>query len=326
MTREASHPDIAHEMAARQRDISVSEFFLKNRHLLGFDSPAKAALTTVKEAVDNALDACEEAGILPEIWVEVSSEADDVLRMSVEDNGPGIVEEQLGRIFGKLLYGSKFHKLSQSRGQQGMGIAAAGMYAQLTTGKPLHVLSRVQGEPRRRNSSYRSTPPRIGPRFTARRESPGIARTARASAQIEGTITRAAIPSACTSSKRPLSILMSRSIFKARTATDGTRSQQHRTSAPSREYQTASARRRARPAHSDAEQHRRVGRYCSSSRTSFSRVGRKTARRIIMRPAQNLTERSYPKRIAHLQSQALYRAIQRCGSPLPAVGLRGAYR
>ncbi len=103
MTGEPSHPDIAHEMAAHQRDISVSEFFLKNRHLLGFDSPSKAALTTVKEAVDNALDACEEAGILPEIRVEVSSEGDDVLRVSVEDNGPGIVEEQLGRIFGKLL-------------------------------------------------------------------------------------------------------------------------------------------------------------------------------------------------------------------------------
>src|SRR5689334_17201838 len=118
MIREHPHPDIAHEMAAHQRDISVSEFFLKNRHLLGFDSPSKAALTTVKEAVDNALDACEEAGILPEILVEVDSEPGDLLRVSVEDNGPGIVEEQLGRIFGKLLYGSKFHKLSQSRGQQ----------------------------------------------------------------------------------------------------------------------------------------------------------------------------------------------------------------
>jgi DNA topoisomerase-6 subunit B len=45
----------------------VSEFFTKNRHLLGFDNPAKALLTTIKEAVDNALDACEEAGILPTI-------------------------------------------------------------------------------------------------------------------------------------------------------------------------------------------------------------------------------------------------------------------
>ena len=67
-------------------------------------------------------------------------------RVIVEDNGPGIVESQIARIFGKLLYGSKFHKLSQSRGQQGMGISAAGMYGQLTVGKPLHIISRVKGD------------------------------------------------------------------------------------------------------------------------------------------------------------------------------------
>ena len=146
----ADNPPTAFDLASRQRDISVAEFFLKNRHLLGFDSGAKALLTTVKEAVDNALDACEEAGILPEIRIEVKPvpDSDDVFVVIVEDNGPGIVESQLSRIFGKLLYGSKFHKLAQSRGQQGMGIAAAGMYAQLTTGKPLHVLSRVAGQPR----------------------------------------------------------------------------------------------------------------------------------------------------------------------------------
>src|SRR5256885_8416260 len=59
------------EMGARQREISVSEFFTKNRHLLGFDNPRKALLTCVKEAVDNALDACEEAGILPDVVVKV---------------------------------------------------------------------------------------------------------------------------------------------------------------------------------------------------------------------------------------------------------------
>jgi hypothetical protein len=52
-------------MATKQKDIAVSEFFAKNRHLLGFDNPRKALLTTVKEAVDNSLDACEEAGICP---------------------------------------------------------------------------------------------------------------------------------------------------------------------------------------------------------------------------------------------------------------------
>ena len=136
----------AGEMADRQREISVSEFFLKNRHLLGFDSGAKALVTTVKEAVDNALDACEEAGILPELRVEVFDEEDGEFRVAVEDNGPGIVENQITRIFGKLLYGSKFHKPSQSRGQQGMGISAAGMYAELPTGKPLHIIRRVRVE------------------------------------------------------------------------------------------------------------------------------------------------------------------------------------
>ena len=133
----------AQSMAARQREISVSEFFTKNRHLLGFDSPLKALLTAVKEAVDNSLDACEEAGILPDIRVELRQTAESRFLMAVEDNGPGVVDTQIGKIFGKLLYGSKFHKLSQSRGQQGIGISAAGMYGQLTTGKPVRILSRT---------------------------------------------------------------------------------------------------------------------------------------------------------------------------------------
>ncbi len=196
----------AHEMAQSQREISVSEFFVKNRHLLGFDNPLKALLTTVKEGVDNALDACEEAGILPDVTVEITlaseasaaasagtpaapevlcgftgevraepngngsatgnghaapatgadtepglfqrtlfddegevSEEEEAARaaaaasrgvtkktsrgvtapperyvVAIEDNGPGIVEAQIGKIFGKLLYGSKFHRLRQS--------------------------------------------------------------------------------------------------------------------------------------------------------------------------------------------------------------------
>jgi DNA topoisomerase-6 subunit B len=133
----------ASEMAARQRDISVSEFFTKNRHLLGFDNPRKALLTTVKEAVDNALDACEEGGILPEVTVAVAELAEDRYRVRVRDNGPGIVRDQIPRIFGKLLYGSKFHRYRQSRGQQGIGISAAGMYGLLTTGRPVGITSRT---------------------------------------------------------------------------------------------------------------------------------------------------------------------------------------
>jgi DNA topoisomerase-6 subunit B len=127
----------------KQREISVSEFFAKNRHLLGFDNPSKALLTTVKEAVDNSLDACEEAAILPKLDVRIDELAEDRFLVTVEDNGPGIARKEAPRIFGSLLYGSKFHRLRQSRGQQGIGISAAGMYGQMTTGKPMIVISRL---------------------------------------------------------------------------------------------------------------------------------------------------------------------------------------
>ena len=130
-------------LATKQKDISVSEFFAKNRHLLGFDSPARALLTTVREAIDNSLDACEEAEISPEIYLEVTAISEDQHKILIRDNGPGIVKEQLPKIFGRLLYGSKFHARKQTRGQQGIGISAAGMYGTLTTGKPMTVISRI---------------------------------------------------------------------------------------------------------------------------------------------------------------------------------------
>ena len=137
-------PETAESMGARQRDISVSEFFLKNRHLLGFDSPRRALLTAVKEAVDNSMDACEEAGVVPEISVELEQTAESRFRVTITDNGPGIVKAQIPKIFAKLLYGSKFHRLRMSRGQQGIGISAAGMYGQLTTGSATRILSKVK--------------------------------------------------------------------------------------------------------------------------------------------------------------------------------------
>jgi DNA topoisomerase-6 subunit B len=132
----------AESMARQQREISVSEFFAKNRHLLGFDNPRKAMLTTVKEAVDNALDACEEAGILPDIRVQILQLAETRFKITIRDNGPGIVKSQIENIFGKLLYGSKFHRMKMSRGQQGIGISAAGMYGLMTTGKPVLIISK----------------------------------------------------------------------------------------------------------------------------------------------------------------------------------------
>ena len=133
----------AETLARQQREISISEFFAKNRHLLGFDNKRKALLTTVKEAVDNSLDACEEAGILPDVEITVKQVGEDRFRVMVRDNGPGIVRQQIPNIFGKLLYGSKFHRLKMARGQQGIGISAAGMYGLITTGKPIGVISRV---------------------------------------------------------------------------------------------------------------------------------------------------------------------------------------
>lgn len=310
MTRELPHPD-AHEMATHQRDISVSEFFLKNRHLLGFDSPTKAALTTVKEAVDNALDACEEAGILPEIQVEVLSTGENTLRVTVEDNGPGIVEEQLGRIFGKLLYGSKFHKLSQSRGQQGMGISAVGMYAQLTTGKPLHVLSRVQGDPTATELDISINTAKNHPEIHRKKRVPwDRPHGTRVAAQIEGHYQKGS---------------HSIGMYLKQTAIANSHVTLHFRDPHGEhwDHERTSTDLPYRPV--NVKPHPRgveLGQLIqmlnnTTSRTllqflehDFSRVGRKTAGKIIQLADQKLTERSYPKRIAHLQSQALYRAIQ----------------
>ncbi|MBI3191006.1 DNA topoisomerase VI subunit B [archaeon] len=136
----------AEEFAKEQKEISVSEFFEKNKHLLGFDNPTKSLLMAVKEAVDNSLDACEEAGILPDIGVKIKNIKEDIFSVSVQDNGPGIVKEQIPRIFGKLLYGSKFHRLRQSRGQQGIGISSVTLYSQLTTGEPTRVWSKIESQ------------------------------------------------------------------------------------------------------------------------------------------------------------------------------------
>ncbi len=139
----AANEPIAMELAKRQKEISVAEFFTKNRHLLGFDNKRKALLMTVKEAVDNSIDACEEARIMPEVSVEIIEVGEFKYRVIIEDNGPGIVKKQIPNIFARLLYGSKFHTLKQARGQQGIGISAAVLYSQLTTGKPAKITSRI---------------------------------------------------------------------------------------------------------------------------------------------------------------------------------------
>jgi DNA topoisomerase-6 subunit B len=134
---------IAEELAKKQKAISIAEFFEKNRQILGFDSVPRSLLTSVKEAVDNSLDACEEAGILPDIFIKIENKSKNLLTLIVEDNGPGIVKEQIPKVFAKLLYGSRFHSMKQSRGQQGIGISAAVLYSQLTTGRPAKIVSKI---------------------------------------------------------------------------------------------------------------------------------------------------------------------------------------
>ena len=139
---------IAQKLASNQKQVAISEFFEKNKHFLGFDSPVRSLITAVKEAVDNSLDACEEARILPSIKVKVS-EIDtkkDIIELVVEDNGPGIPQKSIEKVFGQLLFGSRFHAIRQSRGQQGIGITGVVMYSQLTTGKPTHVKSKIATE------------------------------------------------------------------------------------------------------------------------------------------------------------------------------------
>lgn len=131
------------ELAKKQKEISVAEFFERNKHILGFGNQTRALITSVKEGVDNSLDACEEANILPDIFVEIKNHDDGECRVIVEDNGPGIVKNQIPHVFGRLLYGSRFHSIRQSRGQQGIGISAVVLYGQLTTGKHAKIISKI---------------------------------------------------------------------------------------------------------------------------------------------------------------------------------------
>ena len=307
---EITHPT-AFEMAARQREISVSEFFLKNRHLLGFDSLTKAVVTTVREAVDNALDACEEAGILPEILVEITDRGDSLL-VALEDNGPGIVEGQIGRIFGKLLYGSKFHKLSQSRGQQGMGISAAGMYGQLTTGKPMHIVSRVAGEERASELHVSIDTTRNRPDIHRKRHVDwDRPHGTRVEVEIEGRYQHGphSVESYLkqTAIANPHVTLILRDPGGAETRFE--RSMRKLPPAPVEIRPHPHGVELGRLIQMLSDTH--AGTLLNFLEREFSRVGRKTALAIIERAGSGLSARSYPTRIAHAQATRLYRAISR---------------
>jgi DNA topoisomerase VI subunit B len=129
---------------------STAEYFSKNLQQVGFSSQTKAILTTLKEAVDNALDACEEHDILPEVSVTIekvgagSLKNSDQIRIRVEDNGPGIDPEDVPKVFGEYLASSKFGRGRCSRGQQGIGISAATTWAQLTSAVGARVITKTK--------------------------------------------------------------------------------------------------------------------------------------------------------------------------------------
>src|SRR5262245_14395691 len=69
----------------------------------------------LKELLDNALDACETAGVAPAILVEVTPQT-----LTVRDNGPGLPRQVLERSLDYLVrISDKAHYVSPSRGQLG---------------------------------------------------------------------------------------------------------------------------------------------------------------------------------------------------------------
>lgn len=128
------------------KEHSVAEFFKKNKQMLGLYGKVRTLTMVVHEYVTNSLDACEEAHILPDIDVKIDELGSEYYQVTVADNGPGISKENVGKAFGKLLAGTKFHRLIQARGQQGIGCSGCTMLAQMTTGKPSKIITGRRGQ------------------------------------------------------------------------------------------------------------------------------------------------------------------------------------
>ncbi len=131
----------AEALAKDFKEHSVAEFFKKNKQMLGLSGKIRTLTTIIHEYVTNSLDACESANILPEIEIKIQELGTEYYEITIKDNGPGLTKDTVGKALGQLLAGTKFHRMIQSRGQQGIGAAGATMYSQTTTGKPVKVIS-----------------------------------------------------------------------------------------------------------------------------------------------------------------------------------------
>ncbi len=123
------------------KEHSIAEFFKKNRQMLGYAGKVRSLTTIIHEYVTNSLDACEEAGILPDISVEIKEVGEEKYQITVSDNGPGIPKVMAGKALATILAGTKFNRHMQQRGQQGIGAASCTLYALITTNKPIHIKS-----------------------------------------------------------------------------------------------------------------------------------------------------------------------------------------
>ncbi len=132
------------ELLSKERfeGLSPAEFFYRNREIAGFSNPVRALYQTIRELVENSLDATELYGILPEIkvTVDVISPEKNIVKVRVEDNGVGIPSSEVPNVFGRVFYGSKY-VIRQSRGLFGLGVKMAVLYAQMTTGSPVRVVT-----------------------------------------------------------------------------------------------------------------------------------------------------------------------------------------
>jgi len=154
-------PTVAEAEAKKMRAVNPAQYYRQNLGQLGFGDPEHALVQTIKELVDNSLDAAEAMGVLPEIAVTLTATEKEyevitnrvkdggirkfpIFKITVEDNGCGVVRSKVAKAFGKVLYGSKFFSFKQSRGQQGLGVHAAIIYAQLTSLEPAVITTKTE--------------------------------------------------------------------------------------------------------------------------------------------------------------------------------------
>ncbi|MHA2432113.1 MAG: DNA topoisomerase VI subunit B, partial [Candidatus Thorarchaeota archaeon] len=126
--------------------ISPAEFFYRNRQMAGFGNLTQAVYSTVRELVENSLDACEDAQRLPRIGIDIETDLSDTLTITVADNGTGVPDRHVPKAFGRILYGSKYDR-RQKRGTFGLGVTMAVLHGQITTDSPVLVHTRTRESP-----------------------------------------------------------------------------------------------------------------------------------------------------------------------------------